>query len=929
MFSTLRQTFGDGDRLLSVEIAPPFDEDRTSMRTACERCRAQKCVSGENGCMLCVAKNRKCEYLVISRPQRRTSSVGSGGSKSRNDDDDDDNDDDNNNTVVNQQKQAHQARRHKLRSRAQSVRQSSPLSTHLASPKDQSRVETTPQPSLQDNNTKSISTGPDMGLEDAQQLFLDTLFPDSLGQMPSVFPQFDPDFFANMADPTPTAVSKSRAGYSGVGVTVEALTAQGDSSKQSNHTSVYSSSSVDSLFEYGIDPMDFLMDESRVSTTMAPSGANDTNRVTTEARPTTTHSSTPSDSVATTTSSSSSCCCMMTAVSIYETMQAQLVWGDPIAGPSTGGSGGPTVEAIAATVARLASERRVTTTNGTTNSSSTEQQQQDPLEAKIRALMNRHKALLSSKLGPMDLFGGNMYEGINVFIPLRPGVSFGQAYKVLQRGLVRAMEIVPTLAGKVIPCSEHEIGYKKGDVRISLPPLQSTALGTTPVEEPRQLRFRDLSSVVPSYAEQRASGFMTSAYPDELLTDCPSFPDLPTDVLNVQANFVDGGCVLAFNVHHHAFDGIGMLIALTVWAECCRFIQGDQSATSEWLHPESLNRDMLSILYELEGFAKPASEVDPRVWGFLPYADPALKRKHEEKEEDTDMTEAAAVNGNVTEPDVKRARLSRQLPEPPVLPACEHWPPAPRADGRTLTASTFVISAQKLESLQKTVEVAEAADPESQSLSKESGSLSLGDVLQAFFWRAAVRARRCPEDSTSDGMSIIEMPTDVRHFFSSHLPPTYMANCVVMNRQHMSVAELCSSQTSLYKIAQICREARTRIHQELVHDAFSLLHTIEDNSPGNHTTGFLSQGIQDGPHSLFNNLMLFQASDIGPFGGDIFEAPEAVRVQMDWLNKAFRSLFILPMRKDGGVELLLGTLPEELDAMKNDGEFMQFAEFLG
>ncbi|KAL5589751.1 hypothetical protein FOVSG1_011618 [Fusarium oxysporum f. sp. vasinfectum] len=590
---------------------------------------------------------------------------------------------------------------------------------------------------------------------------------------------------------------------------------------------------------------------------------------------------------------------------------------------------GPTVKAITATVVRLAAERRATTTNGTITSSSTEQQQQDPQEAKIRALMNRHKALLSSKLGPMDLFGGNMYEGINVFIPLCPGVSFEQAYKVLQRGLVRAMEIVPALAGKVIPCSEHEIGYKKGDVRISLPSLPSTALGTSPSDEPKQLRFRDLSSLVPSYAEQRASGFLTSAYPDELLTTCPSFPDLPTDVLNVQANFVEGGCVLAFNVHHHAFDGIGMLIALTVWAECCRFVQGDQSATSEWLHPESLNRDMLSILYELEGFAKPASEVDPRVWGFLPYADPALKRKQQEKEEDTDMTEAAAANGHVTEPNIKRARLSRHLPKPPRLPICEHWPPAPRADGRTLAASTFVISAEKLERLQKSVELAEAADPESQSLSKESGSLSLGDVLQAFFWRAAVRARRRAEDSSPDDMSIIEMPTDVRPYFSSHLPPTYMANCVIMNRQHMSISELCSSQTSLYKIAQICREARTRVDQELVHDAFSLLHTIQDNSPGNHTTAFLGQGIQDGPHSLFNNMMLFQASDIGPFGGDIFEAPEAVRVQMDWLNKAFRSLFILPMRKDGGVELLLGTLPEELDAMKNDHEFMQFAEFLG
>lgn len=42
MFSTLRQGFGDGDRLVSVEIVPPFAKDRTSMRTACERCRIQK-----------------------------------------------------------------------------------------------------------------------------------------------------------------------------------------------------------------------------------------------------------------------------------------------------------------------------------------------------------------------------------------------------------------------------------------------------------------------------------------------------------------------------------------------------------------------------------------------------------------------------------------------------------------------------------------------------------------------------------------------------------------------------------------------------------------------------------------------------------------------------------------------------------------------
>lgn len=594
---------------------------------------------------------------------------------------------------------------------------------------------------------------------------------------------------------------------------------------------------------------------------------------------------------------------------------------------------GPTVERIAATVVRLASERRAATTNGTSTSSA-EKHQEDPQVAKIRELMNRHKARLSAKLGPMDLLGGNIYDGFNFFLPLRPGVSFEQAYKVLQRGLVRAMEIVPDLGGTLIPCSEHEIGYKKGDLRITVPPLPSTASGTSLPDAPRQLRFRDLSSVLPPYAEQRASGFLTSAYRDELLTTCPGWPDLPTDVLYAQANFVEGGCVLAFNVHHHSFDGIGVLIAFRIWAECCRFVQGDESADCEWLHPESLNRELLSILYELEGLAKPADEVDPRVWGFLPFADPALRQKENEKEKveaavvngDAAVAngDAAKVNGDVPKPKTNEAPSSRDLPEPPRLPVTEDWPPKARTDGRAMTSSTFLISAEKLERLQKSVELV-AEDPESTS----KGSLNLSDVLQAFFWRATIRARRRPQNSSPDDTAIIEMPTDARPYFSEHLPPSYMGNCVIMNRLYMPVSELCSSQTAIYKIAQVFREARNRVNQELVHDAFSLLHKIPDNSPGNHSAAFIGQGVQDGWHSVINNLLLFQTSDMGPFGGDVFEAPEAVRLQMDKLNNAFRVLFIHPMREDGGVELMLGTFPEELDAMMNDGDFTQFAEFMG
>ncbi|KAK5655557.1 hypothetical protein OQA88_5488 [Cercophora sp. LCS_1] len=323
MFSTLRRTFGDGDRLLSVEIVPPFDKERTSMRTACERCRAQKskCISGENGCMLCVAKNRKCEYSVVSRPRRRGSGVAKGGSKPRNDN--------NNNMVVNQYQQSNQTGILKRRSRAQTTGQSSPVSTtSSSSPTDQARVAPVSHPSLQDDGIPT--PGPETGIEDAQQLYFDgTLFPDFLGPVPDVFQQLDPaagDFFGSVAGPTPMTAAKVAVGLVG-GVTAETSTARGDRDKHDDSKSVHTSPSANSLFDFGVGQMDFLMDGSRTpTTTMTPSAYD--NKSTTETQPET-YFSTPSDLDGTSTFTSSSCCCMMTAVSIYEALQVQLVWGDP------------------------------------------------------------------------------------------------------------------------------------------------------------------------------------------------------------------------------------------------------------------------------------------------------------------------------------------------------------------------------------------------------------------------------------------------------------------------------------------------------------------------------------------------------------------------------------------------------------------------
>lgn len=570
----------------------------------------------------------------------------------------------------------------------------------------------------------------------------------------------------------------------------------------------------------------------------------------------------------------------------------------------------PSIRGFTTTVLRQITEVRAARVNGVSSSESV-----DPEVAKMRRMMALHKSRLSAKVNPCDLMNPNIYVGMKFYIPLRKGVSFEQAYGRLQEGLRRTMELIPELGGKVMRCSEHEMGYKKGNLRITLPPLPSTATAhlrsTASSQEPRQLHFKDLSKVLPSFEAQRATGFLSSAYRDEVFTGCPWFPALPADVLYAQANFVNGGCILAFNLHHAAFDGAGVITALRVWAECCRFLEGDTSATCDWLDPESLNRNLLSILYELEGYAKPANEVDPNVWGFLGFPDPAELQN--------------GVNGHQL---VKTAAtpLKSTLPPAPPFPRKFAWPPIPPADGRQMTSSTFFISAENVEKLRQTV----LADPG--ATGPVGAVTSISDMVQAFFWRAAIKARyRVAKELRGEtfdpnDISIVEMPIDARPYFSSLLPSSYMGSCLVTNRPYMPVEELCAPETSLGRISYLFREAATRITPSLVHDAFTLLQSVPDYSML--TNACMGLGSM---HLMMNNLILFQTNDIS-FGGEFFAndgVPDTVRIQMDRFNTAFRLLLIHPMRDDGGVELLLGTLPEEFDMLVADEQFTQYATFMG
>lgn len=500
--------------------------------------------------------------------------------------------------------------------------------------------------------------------------------------------------------------------------------------------------------------------------------------------------------------------------------------------------------------------------------------------ARIKKMIEKHKARQSFKLNPFDYVNPNHYLGLSFYFALRKDVSFEQTFANLQEGLRHTFDLIPALDGKMMVCSEQEIGYTKGDLCVTIPSIR----WSTSSKAPRQLAYKDLSQILPSFEQLRDGGFVPSAFRDKIVLEENTFPSLPADILVAQANFVEGGCILSVNLNHCCLDGVGAMIAIKVWAESCRYLQGDVTATCSWLDPESFNHSLPEILYEQEGYARPAADVDPGVWGFLPFLPP-------EKPLDNN------VNGTVSPGGPKEQHL---LPPPPPFPHRFVWPPPPVQNG--LSTTMFLISPEKVQKLQQEV----LADPAAKGIIK-----SISDIMQAFFWRAAIRARyRVATDLRGEtfgpeDISVLELPVDGRPYFSSLLPSSYMGSMLILNRPNMPIETLCSPETSIGSIAYLVREAAARITPSLVHDAFTLMQSLPDHS--RFTTACM--GLE-GMHAMISNLMLFDTSEIS-FGDGFFAhggSPAAMRPLVERGHKRFRFLVIHPMRDDGGVELGLARM---------------------
>ncbi|KAF2001389.1 transferase family protein [Amniculicola lignicola CBS 123094] len=530
----------------------------------------------------------------------------------------------------------------------------------------------------------------------------------------------------------------------------------------------------------------------------------------------------------------------------------------------------PTLAKFSAVVAKLVQEAKHP--NGTAMTPTVDNE-----VAKMRKMIAQHQARQSFKLNAFDYVNPNHYMGLMFYFPLQQGVSYEQVFQNLQEGLNRTLDLIPALGGKMMDSSEHEIGYVKGDLSVAIPSLSKSALVKN------RLMYKDLSKDLPSFATLREAGFVPSAFKDDLVLPEDTFPKFPANILVAQANFVEGGCILAVNLNHCCLDGLGVMVALKAWAENCRYLQGDKSATCDWYDPESFNHSLPEILHEQEGYAHPAEEIDPETWDFLPFFPPDEIRKNP-------------------------------------YPLHSVWP-LPRAE-RALNTTLFLISAEKVQEMKQEV----LADPEAKGV-----ITSISDIVQAFFWRSAIRARYRVatelrgETFAADELSILELPTDGRPYFSSLLPNTYMGSMLILNRSSMPIQELCSSQTSIGRTAYLLRGSAARITTNLVHDAFTLLQSLPD-----HTRFSTANMGLPHMHAMISNMILFQPNEIN-FGDSFFAnggSPETMRPQLERGNGRFRFLVIFPMKEDGGVELVLGTFPEELEMFRTDEQFTKYAQLV-
>jgi hypothetical protein len=165
---------------------------------------------------------------------------------------------------------------------------------------------------------------------------------------------------------------------------------------------------------------------------------------------------------------------------------------------------------------------------------------------------------------------------------------------------------------------------------------------------------------------------------------------------------------------------------------------------------------------------------------------------------------------------------------------------------------------------------------------------------------------------------------DARPALAGLLPPIYLGNMNFEYRLTLPLATLIDQATSIPSVARTLRAHAAKYgHRDALLDAYGVLrsHLLGDvqlrasrMSPSLASVGILS------PMVLPFNDTFFGDAVFGNGG-----RPEGFRPLMGECNRFYRTCFVVPRKKHGGIEFVL-TLPEaELEFLRDDDEFNRYA----
>jgi hypothetical protein len=476
------------------------------------------------------------------------------------------------------------------------------------------------------------------------------------------------------------------------------------------------------------------------------------------------------------------------------------------------------------------------------------------------------KPLPVFELNAMDNIMPRFFSSLIFTFRLQPNVSHSRVFSVLRASLQRASQELPLYTRRVF----------------AIPPSASnpTAGRLEAREHPSwtpELEANDLTESWPSYDE-----LIDESLPQDMLDGAQLLPssrlniDLEngTPMLVAQANYVEGGLLLGVSMFHPLVDGMSAALLLRIWAKFMRIEQGEAPAAID-IPAECCDYNLLVGLWKDAG--APVAKGTPEQWRLLG-----------------------------------------------LLPPGSDAPPS-RSPPKMLT-SIFYISASGFASLSKVAAEANI------SMKEMDAAVTANDVLMALLWRCIFRARRDaePESLNYREGTIAELDTTLngRVLFGDALPWQYMGTLVYIVTTRLPLSELISPKTSLVSIVAAVRHAVARVTREQALDVYGLAAT--------QLPGYTAETLRwpfatfDGAEACFSSWLSLPIMDMG-FGGEMFAnggIPDFVRPERRMLDMVCRNCNVLPLRAEGGAEVLIALTVEEMELLEKDEEFSKYAQLL-